>query len=60
VYVEERRPGRGGPGTGPNVGWPADFLLYRGRVRDDATGRVYAEAAVRLGPTGLADRVEYK
>ena len=59
VYVEERPPGRGGPGTGTKRGWFADWLVYRGRVTDDATGRAYAQVRVRFGPDGKADRIEY-
>ena len=55
VYVEERPPG---PRNRVH-GWFADWLVFRNRVTDDATGAVYAEVRVRIGPDGKADRIEY-
>jgi hypothetical protein len=37
-----------------------DWWVYRDRVTDDATGKPFAEVRVRFGPTGLADRFEYR
>ena len=37
-----------------------DWWMYRDRVSNEATGKPYAEVRVRFGPTGQADRFEYK
>ena len=44
----------------PDADPEGDDLIYRNRVVDDVTGKVYAEARVRFGPAGRADRFEYR
>jgi hypothetical protein len=36
-----------------------DWWVYRERVTNDATGKPYAEARVRFGADGRADRIEF-
>ena len=48
-----------GRDTGERPTLRFDWWVFRGRVRDEATGKPYAAVRVRFGPDGKADRIEY-
>jgi hypothetical protein len=58
--IHEQGPAaKDGKDAEPVVAARFDWWVFRNRVNDDVTGKLYAEVRVRFGADGRADRIEY-